>query len=47
MRVGYWASGTAGAGVGALVWWRGPDWGTVNDAFTKLNESAMPSRERK
>jgi glycosyltransferase 2 family protein len=22
------------AGVGALVWWRGPDWGAVGDAFT-------------
>jgi uncharacterized protein (TIRG00374 family) len=21
------------AGMGALVWWRGPDWGTVGDAF--------------
>jgi glycosyltransferase 2 family protein len=24
----------AAAGLGALVWWRGPDWGTVGDAFT-------------
>ena len=24
----------AAAGIGALVWWRGPDWGTVGDAFT-------------
>jgi uncharacterized protein (TIRG00374 family) len=24
----------AAAGVGALVWWRGPDWRTVGDAFT-------------
>jgi uncharacterized membrane protein YbhN (UPF0104 family) len=24
----------AAAGVGTLVWWRGPDWGTVGDAFT-------------
>ena len=23
----------AAAGVGALVWWRGPDWGTVWHAF--------------
>ena len=22
------------AGIGALVWWRGPDWGQVGDAFT-------------
>jgi uncharacterized protein (TIRG00374 family) len=22
------------AGLGVLVWWRGPDWGTVGDAFT-------------
>jgi len=25
-----------GAGVGALVWWRGPDWGLVADAFTAV-----------
>jgi glycosyltransferase 2 family protein len=24
----------AAAGIVALVWWRGPDWGTVGDAFT-------------
>ena len=24
----------AAAGVGVLVWWRGPDWATVGDAFT-------------
>jgi uncharacterized protein (TIRG00374 family) len=24
------------AGVVALVWWRGPDWGTVGDAFTAV-----------
>jgi glycosyltransferase 2 family protein len=24
----------AAAGIGALVWWRGPNWGTVGDAFT-------------
>ena len=24
----------AAAGIGALVWWRGPDWRTVGDAFT-------------
>jgi uncharacterized membrane protein YbhN (UPF0104 family) len=24
----------AAAGIGILVWWRGPDWGTVGDAFT-------------
>lgn len=24
----------AAAGLGALVWWRGPDWGQVGDAFT-------------
>ena len=22
------------AGLGLLVWWRGPDWGTVGEAFT-------------
>jgi glycosyltransferase 2 family protein len=26
----------AAAGVGALVWWRGPNWGTVGDAFTAV-----------
>jgi glycosyltransferase 2 family protein len=26
----------AAAGVGALVWWRGPDWGTVADAFAAV-----------
>jgi uncharacterized membrane protein YbhN (UPF0104 family) len=26
----------AATGVGALVWWRGPDWGTVGDAFTAV-----------
>jgi uncharacterized membrane protein YbhN (UPF0104 family) len=25
------------AGIGALVWWRGPDWGTVGDAFTVVH----------
>jgi uncharacterized membrane protein YbhN (UPF0104 family) len=24
------------AGVGALLWWRGPDWGAVGDAFTAV-----------
>ena len=24
----------AGAGLGALFWWRGPDWGQVGHAFT-------------
>jgi glycosyltransferase 2 family protein len=24
----------AAAGIGTLVWWRGPNWGTVGDAFT-------------
>jgi uncharacterized membrane protein YbhN (UPF0104 family) len=26
----------AAAGVGALVWWRGPDWSLVGDAFTAV-----------
>jgi uncharacterized membrane protein YbhN (UPF0104 family) len=26
----------AAAGIGALVWWRGPDWATVGDAFTAV-----------
>jgi uncharacterized membrane protein YbhN (UPF0104 family) len=26
----------AAAGIGVLVWWRGPDWGTVGDAFKSV-----------